>query len=225
MTTGCWVLVGIAAVFAVLDWLAVASESRRVEVVAKPTTLGLLVAAAILARPERMGVHLWLVVALIFGLIGDLALVARSPAEHGILHREAPDWFFVIGLVSFLLGHLSYCAAILRYGVELTSVLFGLALVVLMLFICTSRIVGGAYRQGGPMLASAITLYIVTLSTAVTLAVGTSSLLIAYGSLLFAASDLILAYDRFAKAQPWSRVAVVVSYHVAQFFLLIGLLR
>jgi uncharacterized membrane protein YhhN len=57
------------------------------------------------------------------------------------------------------------------------------------------------------------------------LGIGTTRLLIAGGILLFAASDLVLAGDRFVRPRSWSALTVIVLYHLGQVLLLIGLLR
>ena len=233
MTAAGWVWVAVAAILAVLDWAAVAVRSRVLERCAKPAVLLALLAAALTARPVHAGVHGWLVLALCFGLVGDVALsfasesqlappaprevdqagsaqveVGGDPVEvagrpSGGAHRAdrgwraelagygdrgavigaatagrpSPDLLFSAGLASFLLGHLCYCAAMLRYGTDQLSLGFGLVLVLLALLAFGQRVLAGAQAQGGTALTVAVAAYITVLGSAVVLGIGTASLL------------------------------------------------
>lgn len=258
MTTAGWAFVAVAAVLAVLDWVAVGTRRRALERCAKPAALLGLVIAAALAHPTHPGVHGWLVLALSFGVIGDLALafetdhraglpvqelsrssvagpagVARAAAEASVAAVEpvpgagapAGRLPFALGLSSFLLGHVCYAAAMLRHGTDSISIGFGLILVLLGLFAFGYRILLGAHALGGATVTFAVTAYIAALGSAVVLGVGTTSLWVAYGIVLFGASDLVLATDRFVGRRSWAPLAVSISYHLAQFLLLIGLLH
>jgi uncharacterized membrane protein YhhN len=148
--------------------------------------------------------------------------VPAAPAKTG---PERPDRLFLLGLLSFLAGHVCYSMAILRFGVDPLSVGFGLILVLLAVFAFGYKIIAGGQQAGGGRLSTGITAYIVALGSAVMLGVGTNRLLIAGGILLFATSDLVLAGDRFVRPRSWSALTVIVLYHLGQALLLIGLLR
>lgn len=236
MTTGSWLCAGIAAAVAILDWFAVARNVRRAELIAKPAVLVLLVLAAALSHPGDAGVKPWLLAALCLGLLGDIALLGASDTGRAGSTRadvaaasssgsRAEPSFFLAGLSAFALGHLSYLAAMIAAGVDRTSAVFGGALAAAMIAGSLHRIVRGAYREGGLLLSGAVVGYTTALAATVVLGVGTSILLVAYGSVLFAASDLVLGYDRFVRNSRWSRLTVIVTYHLAQFALLIGLAR
>src|SRR3954470_19516814 len=81
MTAAGWGWMGVAALLAVLDWAVVAARSGLLERCAKPAVLLALLAAALTARPGHAGVHGWLLLALGFGLIGDVALSFASPGQ------------------------------------------------------------------------------------------------------------------------------------------------
>jgi uncharacterized membrane protein YhhN len=258
MTASAWEWLAVACVLAVLDWITVATHARWLERWIKPATLACLVVAAALGRPQHAGVHGWLVSALTFGLLGDLALVwqpadrsaqlvsagvqgAGSTPAGSVLagsglagsrlagsHRRPPissDRLFLLGLLSFLAGHACYAMAMVRFGVDPLSVGFGLILVLLAVFAFGYKIIAGGQQAGGGLLATGITVYIVALSSAVMLGIGTTRLPIAGGILLFAMSDLVLAGDRFVRPRSWAPLTVMVLYHLGQFLLLIGLLR
>jgi uncharacterized membrane protein YhhN len=257
MTASSWEWLAVGCVLAVLDWITVAIVARWLERWIKPVTLGCLVVAAALGRPQHAGVHGWLVSALAFGLLGDLALVwqpaelparlvtvgapTSSPTPAGWRpvgaklagptagsHRRrtaSSNRLFLLGLLSFLAGHVCYSMAMFRFGVDPLSVGFGLILVLLAVFAFGYKIIAGGHQAGGRLLSTGITAYIAALGSAVMLGIGTTRLLIAGGILLFAASDLVLAGDRFVRPRSWSALTVIVLYHLGQVLLLIGLLR
>jgi len=136
-----------------------------------------------------------------------------------------PDLLFALGLASFLLGHLCYCAAMLIYGTDQLSLGFGLVLVLLALLAFGHRVLAGAQREGGNALTIGVAAYITVLGSTVVLGIGTSSLWVAYGIVAFAFSDLVLATDRFVTRRGWAPLTVAISYHFAQLLLLVGLVR
>jgi uncharacterized membrane protein YhhN len=154
---------------------------------------------------------------------------ADRPTPVGGAHRapdaDAPSALFTAGLASFLLGHLCYCVAMLRYGSEQLSLGFGLVLVLLTLLAFGHRVLGGAQAQGGTALTMAVAAYITALGSTVVFGIGTSSLWVAYGIVLFAFSDLVLASDRFVARRSWAPLTVAISYHLAQSLLLLGLVH
>jgi len=243
MTTSGWCWLAAAGVCAVIDWIAVGAGRRRLERIAKPLTMLGLLAVALSAHsaPARS----WLVLALLLGLLGDIALVAEqrpalAPAGVQVVTRasargtasgrtraglSADPRPFLIGLSAFLAGHLAYVVALTRFGIDQLSAVFGLLLVLIALLSFGYRVLAGAHEIGGGTLTAGLVLYVVALGSVVVLGVGTGQLWIATGSVLFAASDLMLGYDRFVLARSWSALAVIVTYHLAQGLLVIGLLR
>src|SRR5690349_13782679 len=85
-----WVVLLIAAaVAALVDWWAVATGRRRVEYLAKPLTMALLVGVAATAGDPGGDVRTWLVAGAVLGLVGDIALMGDGEVE------------FMIGLGAF----------------------------------------------------------------------------------------------------------------------------
>jgi uncharacterized membrane protein YhhN len=113
----------------------------------------------------------------------------------------------------------------LRYGTDQLSLVFGLVLVLLALLAFGHRVLTGAQAQGGTGLTVAVAAYITALGSAVVLGIGTSSLWVAYGIVLFAFSDLVLATDRFVRRLGRAPLTIAVSYHVAQALLVLGLVH
>jgi uncharacterized membrane protein YhhN len=74
-------LLGMAAVFAVADWVAVARGRKALEYVAKPATTILLLGVAATLVPEDETRRLWFLAALVLSLGGD-EQVPRQHQEH-----------------------------------------------------------------------------------------------------------------------------------------------
>lgn len=238
MTASGWGWLAAAGVLAAVDWVAVGEGARPLERIAKPLVLLALIGAAG-TRPAS-DVRGWVIVALCLGVLGDIALAfERQPAlvvagsgppprtpRLALTDAGRSDGrLFMAGLGAFLLGHLAYVAAILAYGIDRLSVGFGLLLVLIALLSFGYRIIAGAHTFGGLAMTGGVTLYIVALGSAVVLGVGTAHLGIATGVVLFAVSDLMLGYDRFVQARQWAPLAVIVTYHLAQALLVLGLLH
>jgi uncharacterized membrane protein YhhN len=145
MTAMVWWLVGIATVLAVIDWTAVVKQSRPIEMFAKPATMLALVAAAIAARPEHDGVHLWLILGLTFGLCGDVALVTERRLDSGDLPVEGGR-SFVVGLASFLIGHVCYAVAMMRHGTDELGIIFGLVLALIVILAFGFQVILGTHH-------------------------------------------------------------------------------
>jgi uncharacterized membrane protein YhhN len=69
-----------------------------------------------------------------------------------------------------------------------------------------------------------VSLYTVVIGAMVIVAFDTGEPLVAVGATVFAASDSILAVDRFVRPRPWAPVAVMVTYHLGQALIVAGLL-
>lgn len=205
------------AIVAAGDWAAVARRYFRVEYLLKPLTLILLLAAA--ASADLGVAKPWLLAALVFGLAGDIALMCSNHAA------TEPDSAFLVGLGAFLLGHICYLIAFARHGVHGLYLLAGLLLVAGAAAMSLPQVLAGASGAGGQRLAVVVAGYAAVLAAMAVLAVGTGAIATALGGLLFLTSDTVLAHDRFVGRVPRGPLLVIVSYHVAQLLIVIGLLR
>jgi uncharacterized membrane protein YhhN len=211
----------LAGVVAVCDWFAVSRSLRHVEYVAKPLSLGLLVVAAGFADlgPAKP----WLLAALGFGLLGDVALLFAD--ETPVREDENPDAAFLTGLTCFFIGHLAYVIAFIRHGLHPVQALAGLLVVAGTSVLAMPKVLRGANRDGGPTLAVVVGGYAGALSAMTVLGFGTAAVATAVGALLFLASDTTLAWNRFVQPLRRGPVLVAVTYHLAQLLIVIGLLR
>lgn len=207
----------LTAVAAVGDWIAVAQRRFRLEHLLKPLVLVLLIGAA---GSADLGVSQpWLIAGLVFGLLGDVGLMlADSEADE-------PDLPFLAGLGSFLVGHICYLIAFLRHGVNGLHLLAG-ALIVFGIGVLTlPSVLPGARRVGGQLLMTIVAGYAVLLSVMTIFAIGTTEIATAIGGLLFLGSDSIISWERFVKKVPRGPVLIIVTYHLAQVLIVLGLVR
>ena len=212
MTLGLLLATGLAALG---DWIAVAQRRFRLEYVLKPLTLLLLLVAAATADLGRG--QTFLVVGLGFGLAGDVALMfSRS---------DRADPPFLLGLISFALGHVCYLVAFLRSGVHGLFLLAGALVVAGVAALTLPQLLAGARRHGGRALEAAVGGYGALLAAMTVCAVGTGAVLTAIGGVLFLGSDTVLGYDRFVVTLLRAPLLVIVSYHLAQLLIVLGRLR
>lgn len=156
---------------------------------------------------------------LLFGLVGDCLLM--------FVHVN--DYFFIIGLISFLIGHLSYISAFYldyKWNPSLEKLATRIALAVFGLF-CL-----GFYLFLRPHLGSMkipVMIYAFVISLMAIMAVNrkgrVSALsynLIFYGAILFVISDSILAYNKFVIPFEGAGLAIMSTYMLAQYLITVG---
>ncbi len=202
----------VPAVLALVDWYAVAREDRRTETWAKPAVLVALIGTALVLGAADSTPGLWMLAALVLGLAGDVFLLGDS------------DTRFRLGLASFLVGHLAFVVSFLRLGLEQPGWLWLAWLVLFACLITTRRVVPATFLRGGRALAFPVAVYTVVIGAMLIVAFDTGEPLIAVGATVFAASDSILAVNRFVSPRPWAPVAVMVTYHVGQALIVAGVL-
>ncbi len=193
----------LAGIFAVADWIAVWFNVRLLEYWAKPAVIVVLIIAVLFAHPFDQVVRVWFVIALFFGLFGDIALM---------LPRER---WFLPGTISFLVGHLAYMGGFLRVGVRAPYAAVG-AVVALVLVAAVGPPIFRALRsQKSPLLVPVLA-YMLVFAVMLALAFGTTRKLIIAGALLFALSDALLGYYEFAHPLSWGRNVNIVLYQLGQ---------
>lgn len=207
-----WFLVVVTLCVATVDWWSVATERRQVELVFKPLTMIVLIAAALsLPEPASESSRLFLVFGLVCSLAGDVFLMFEEK-------------YFVAGLASFLIGHVMYVVALVGLGdLSIPLLAVGAAGVVVAAVLVGSRIVGGA-RRADSRLTLPVAVYIGVISTMVVMAVGSAVPAAIAGALLFYASDAVLGWNRFVKPIPNGRVIIHCTYHLGQIGLVLALM-
>jgi uncharacterized membrane protein YhhN len=202
----------LPAACAVADWYAVARDDRRTETWAKPATLVALIVAALVLGATDSSAGTWLLVALVLGLAGDVFLLGDS------------DTRFQLGLGAFLLGHLGFLVSFTRLGLDPAGWAWGAWVVLFVCLLATRQVAPATYVRSGWTLAAPVALYTVVIGAMVIVAFDTGEPLIAVGATVFAASDSILAVNRFVRPITWAPVAVMVTYHVGQALIVAGVL-
>jgi uncharacterized membrane protein YhhN len=204
------VVLSLTAVVAVLDWLAVATDRRRAEYVLKPLVMVGLITTALTLDGVDPAVRVAVVVALVLSMAGDVFLMV-------------PRNLFVAGLASFLAAHVAYVVAMLIVGSGGAGLVVGLVVVALAVLLLGTRILRGA-RAADPALVGPVALYLAVISAMVVAAAGTGATAVVAGAVLFYVSDAVLGWTRFVAQFRHSRVVVMVTYHVGQTLLVLGLL-
>lgn len=165
----------------------------------------------ILKTPAEYAV--WIITALVLGMIGDLFLVFVDRIK-----------CFQLGLVSFLIGQIVYGITFLRYvGFMWIDVVVYVVIVATAIFAYT-RVKLDLGKMKIPVLA-----YLLIISFMTVMAVSTlyktgfnaaTTTLISAGAVLFLASDVVLAFVVFHKSPPKPLRAVNLSlYYSAQMLL------
>jgi len=210
----------VAALAAVIDWVAVwvgGTNGRRVERIAKPTVMVVLLGAALTAHawtPEAQAARPWLVLGLIASLAGDVLLL--------------PPGRFVPGLLAFLAAHLAYLVAFLQLPGEEPWLVIGIAGAALLLVTVGRVLVRAAVRVG---LAGPVAAYLVAITLMAVAATRTGEVTAIAGAWLFVASDAMLGWGRLRAPQPGlprgggrtQRVAVHATYHLGQLLIVLAL--
>ena len=205
-------LAAVLVAVALLDWWAVCRDHRRVEMLAKPLVMVVLAGLAVALGAGGTGVGRWLLAAIALGAVGDVLLLGESEPR------------FLGGLGAFLLGHLAYVVAFVGLGLDGPWALAGAAVVAVDLATAGRRILGAAARQDRA-LGGAVAAYMLVIAAMTLTAWGTGRPLVALGATVFVASDTVLAWDRFLRPWPSSRLVVMVTYHLGQALMVLGALR
>ena len=205
-----FLLLTFALTAAVFDWLAVHQEQRSLEYLCKPLTLVLLIGCALALDPADDAVRAWFVAALVLSLAGDVFLML-------------PRDLFVFGLGSFLLGHVAYIVGMHVEGVAGVRFMVGIVIVAAVVSVLGTRILRGVRAGSDPDLAGPVVAYMAVISAMVASAIGVGDPVLVVGAALFYVSDALIAWNRFVAETPHSRVAIMVTYHLAQVGLVLSL--
>ena len=210
MTGAAFLLLALTLAAAAGNWLAVHRGKSLLEYVCKPLTMVLLIGVALAVDADQSAVRAWFVAALVLSLAGDVFLML-------------PRDLFVPGLAAFLVGHLAYIIGLRYLGTSASGFLAGVVLVGLALPVLGTRIVGAIRRSDEADLAIPVAVYMAVISLMVVVA-GASGVLVALlGAVAFYVSDALIAWTRFIADFRHSRLAVMVTYHLAQVGLVLAL--
>lgn len=185
-------------------------QPKRILAFKTPLSLLFIVAWA-LQPAQNPGFAAMILIALVFCLGGDVLLALGS-------HKT-----FLLGLVSFLLGHVMYAAAFFTVGQVGPAMAVGM-----ILFMAAGVVV---WRWLEPYLGdmqTPVLAYIVIISTMACAAAGLAAnpaipcitrATILIGAILFYLSDIFVARQRFVVSAQLNRAAGLPLYYSAQFLL------
>lgn len=200
------VLLVTTGLAALTNWWSRLRGSDRVEQWAKPLTTMLVIGLAI-ANESPTGQVATAVIALVLCLEGDIALM--SAVDN-----------FVLGLASFLLGHLVFIYLFVQYEMpELWLGAVALALVVALAATVGRRVVSAAAAEQ-PALRVPVIAYLVVISAMAVCGWATGRGWVIAGTTLFVISDSLLGWRQFVRtpsrlSDTTTSVAVMVTYHGA----------
>lgn len=144
-------------------------------------------------------------IGLIFCAIGDYTL----------------QWF-ILGLTSFLIGHIFYIFAFRTTNERTTPpfVKVGLLLYGLLMAVWIGSTV---YSNGDPVMAIAVLAYIAIILTMGWTSFRTGCRFAIIGAMLFIASDSVLAVNKFIVDVPFSHELIMSTYYGAQLFIALSI--
>jgi uncharacterized membrane protein YhhN len=210
VNTTALVFIVVALSCSVVDWMAVARQIKPLEYICKPLAAIGFVATAIALDPADDTVRVWLVIALVFCVAGDVFLM---------LPRDA----FVPGLASFAVAQVLFTVSFAVSGTTTLRLVIGLVIVASGSALLARRFIGALRRTQQSALIAPIVIYMMVISAMVIGAIAGGSALAITGAILFLISDSLIAEERFVEQRRWQPMTIIVTYHLALAGLVLGL--
>jgi uncharacterized membrane protein YhhN len=135
-----------------------------------------------------------------------------------------PADVFVGGLLAFLVAHVSFIAGFWVEPPTGLAVVVSAGVVAVVIVPLAARIVRAVRASDEPALALPVVVYIAVIAAMVVSALASGNWVAGTGAVLFAASDSMIAWDRFVAAFRAAPVAIMISYHLGQTLLVLSLL-
>jgi uncharacterized membrane protein YhhN len=212
---------------ALVDWVAVAKSWKKVEYIAKPAAMLILLGLLALVGGFGSLPLICFSLGIFLSMAGDVFLM--------ISYARFSERWFLPGLAAFLLAHVSYIVG-LNTPLPNVSPIWSLGLAIVLALGAARilrRIIDGVRQKGLPRLVRPVSLYgmvitLMLLSALLTLnnpAWKTSAGgLVALGAILFYFSDILLAWNKFVNPIKNGRLANMILYHLGQAALVMGVL-
>lgn len=154
-----------------------------------------------------------IIAGLILGLFGDVFLNLRH------VFKKIGDKIFLIGVASFLAGHIIYLVAVFpKASHTVIDIIIGAIIsAALLAYIFKTMKVKTAFKIFGVFYLGAIIIMTVMAIDAAILLPTTKNLLFAFGAILFTASDIVLIFNTFSGNETFPRRVTNLSlYYIAQ---------
>lgn len=193
---------GIALLLCAGNWWSRWRDDERLELATKPGATVALAALAVAASDASGG-------ALVAGIVGFALCLGGDVALLPAIDK------FVVGLASFLLGHVAFVVMFVLLGLDQAwlaiPALVGVGAVALTV---GRRIIAGAGRESSALVWP-VRAYLLVISSMAVVGWATGRPAAIAGSTLFVASDSILGWSKFVGGRRWMTVAIMVTYHAA----------
>lgn len=221
-----YMIILLAVVGAVLQGVFIATEHNKKYVAAdvlKGTAAACFVLIGIIGYMTRTNdsFGMKIVIGLIFGMLGDILLNLRF-----VVGEEKGQKVFLIGIVSFLIGHILYLAALIPLAAHTAvCVLIGAILAAMLLaYIFNTMEVKKAFKIFGVFyLGAVIIMTVMAMDVAISVQTG-RSIEYAIGAVLFMVSDIVLIFNTFSGTTRFSmRIANLSLYYIGQLLIAICL--
>lgn len=192
------------------DWVALATDRRRLELVAKPSAMPAVALASIeaglLDRPWGRRV----LAGQACGLAGDAFLLRDDERS------------FLAGLSSFLVGHLGYMDAFRRMGLRRTPwVVPGVAALGWCMWWSRDAL-PNLWREGGAAAAGPVAAYMGVIGAMSLAAWSTGNPVTGAGTSLFVISDTVIAVNAFVEPLEDAGLKIMVPYLIGQALIAAG---
>lgn len=198
------ILLIVAVIFGLYYIFLFDTIPSETQMVFKLIPMVLIILFAIWTRIRSARYYALVCIGLIFCAIGDYTL----------------QWF-IIGLTSFLIGHIFYIAAFsggrhhVPGSVKVILLLYGASMAIWM---CSTL-----FSQGETVLAIAVFAYISVILTMGWLSFRTGTLFAKIGAISFIVSDSVLAINKFILDVPYSHQLIMFTYYGAQIFITLSI--
>ena len=158
-----------------------------------------------------------MILALVFSLIGDVALLFDAINPN----------YFITGLASFLLAHVMYILVFIKQRDKQKKPLGFIALMLVYAALLFYMLTDGLGDLFVPVIIYMIV--ILSMSTSAFLRNKQNNLIsynwVFLGAILFMISDSILAIDKFYQPLTLSSISIMLTYALAQYCIVIGILK
>jgi alkenylglycerophosphocholine hydrolase len=210
----------LALICAVLEVIAVSKNLQRLEYFAKPAMM-ICLFLWLYSSTSLVGNVLWFGLGTLFSLVGDVLLISF-------------DRMFLLGLIAFLLAHISYVTGFREEIVTVTAWSLILAVfIAINIGRLLRRIVGAMRAKGQNRLVIPVIAYGTVISVMLYAAMSTiynpawktnASFFVSLGAFLFCASDAVLAWNNFVSPLKNGRVWNITLYYLGQMGLIAGVI-
>lgn len=210
-------LVYIYCIDLLVELMAILFDVQSVRIISKPLLMILLILGVCLQKIQPATLKYLLLVSLFFSWLGDLFL----------LFDKDDSLYFIGGLLSFLIAHLFYIILFVKLKTVLNpdsrlnkrAIIFLLIYVGILFTLLLPRL--GVLKI--PVIVYALVLASMFIASLYASSISSTwQSLIIIGALLFVVSDSILALNKFLNPFPTASFLVMLTYGLAQLFIVLG---